>query len=515
MSAKKKTSIALFIVVAFLTGVLFTTAGANIFDLGDRFSQNSRAGTTRLAQSPADLQSAFTEVAKSVNPTVVQIQAEKAVQQQQRNPFEEFFGGPQRQGPSPLRQGIGSGVVVREDGYIVTNNHVVQDAEELTVVMYDGTQHEAEIVGTDPQSDLAVVRVEATGLPAVSYGDSDDTQVGEWVMAFGSPLSADLENTVTAGIISAKGRVSGTTTRLNAIAEFIQTDAAINPGNSGGPLVNLQGELVGINSAIASQTGGYQGIGFTIPVNLVKSVTDQLIESGSVARAFLGVGFGNVPPAVAHNLDVPRGAAQVTSVTSGSAAARAGLRTTDIITAVDGQTLSNFNQLRTTIGSKRPGDDVELTVVSGRNGDRRTLDVELGEREQQQIFSNDSGSGNQGNTPGRSGEERLGDLGLSLQSVTPRLLQQQRLPSREEYQGVLVTNVEARSYAYREAELRRGAIITHVNDERVRSVQEFAAAYEDVEAGSSFRVRLLRTGRGPNGDVQTSETATFLSKPSN
>ena len=519
MSVKKKTSIALFIVVAFLAGVFFTTAGANVFDLGGRLSQNSHAGTTKLAQAPTDFQTAFTKVAEAVNPTVVQIQAQKEVQRRnpfEGSPFEEFFGRRGKpQGQAPLRQGIGSGVVVRENGYIVTNNHVVQDAENITAVMSDGSQYDAKVVGTDPQSDLAVLKVDADGLPTISYGNSDDIQVGDWVMAFGSPLSEDLENTVTAGIISAKGRVSQTTTRINAIAELIQTDAAVNPGNSGGPLVNLQGELIGINSAIASQTGGYQGISFAIPVNLVQNITDQLIETGAVARGFLGVSFDNVSPALREDLGVPRGSAQITSVEPNSAAAEANLQTGDIITSIDGNDLTNFNQLRTTIGSKQPGDEVQLTVVSSETGEERTINVELGERPEDLASAGPQGPQGQDGPSGPSGsEEKMDDLGLSLQDVTPRILQQLGVQNSEKYQGAIITNVEPRSYAYQEAELRPRQIITHVDGQRVRSVQQFAAVYENVEAGTTFRVRVLQLARAPGGGVQSASAVTALRKPS-
>jgi serine protease Do len=522
MSMKRKSSIAVFVVVAFLAGAFFVTAGANVFDLGGALSENSRAeGTTEL-KAPDDLQSAFIEVADVVNPTVVQIQSSKEAKQRRRMPapFRRFFGGPrggEDEGQRPLRQGIGSGVIVRSNGYVVTNNHVVEDTEETTVVMEDGTQYDAEIVGADPMSDLAVLKVDETDLPTVSYGDSDNVQVGQWAMAFGSPLSKDLENTATAGIISAKGRVSRTTSNINQIAELIQTDVAINPGNSGGPLVNLQGELIGINSAIASKTGGYQGVGFAIPVNLVKSITDQLIESGNVARGYLGVSFGNVSPALVQDLDISRGAAQIERVQPGSAADDAGLQVGDIITAIEGSDLNNFNELRTTIGSKQPGDTVEMTIVSSQNGDRRTVEVELGERPDDVLASSDEPGGSQDGSPqggSSSQKETMDDLGLSLQTVTPRLLQRQRIRPSEEYQGAFITNVESRSYAYQEAKLREGLIITHVGAKRVRSVEEFAAAYNEVEAGSTFRVSVLQVGRGPGGSTRTATSVTALRKPS-
>ena len=522
MSTKKKTSVALFVVVAFLAGVFFTTAGANVFDLGAETAQTSRAaGTTKLSTAPADFQTAFTKVAESVNPTVVQVQAAKEAQQRRMNPLRRFFGSPRGEDDQqPLRQGIGSGVVVRSNGYIVTNNHVVEDAEDITISTYSGNQYDAEVVGTDPASDLAVVKVDAQNMPTISYGNSDNVQVGQWTMAFGSPLSEDLENTVTAGIVSAKGRVSEYTQNLNAIAEFIQTDAAINPGNSGGPLVNMQGQLIGINAAIASagrMSRGNVGIAFAIPVNLVESIAQQLIETGSVARAFLGVGYNNVSPALAEDLGVPRGAAQVTRVEPGSAASEAGLEAGDVITSVNGQPLSSSFQLRTTIGSKQPGEEVDLTVVNSQSGEERTLSVELGEQQQDLASAGGPDSQNPGRSPqgGTPDEQQMENLGLSLRSVTPRVLQELGLDRSEEYRGAIIANVDPRSYAYQEAELRKRQIITHVGGQRVRNVKEFAAAVEQVEAGSTFRVRVLVPARGPGNQTQVLSNVTALQKPAN
>ena len=519
MSVKRTSSIVIFVAVAFLAGAFFVTAGANVFNLGEETSQNSRASTTRLAKAPADFQTAFTKVARTVNPTVVQIQAAKAPQQRRGvpAPFRRFFGNPRGgdDGQRPLRQGVGSGAVVRSNGYIVTNNHVVEEAEKLTVVMYDGTQYDANVVGSDPQSDLAVLKVDAEDLPTISYADSETVEVGDWVMAFGSPLSVDLENTVTAGIISAKGRVSQTTSKINQIAELLQTDAAVNPGNSGGPLVNLQGEMVGINSAIASRTGGYQGISFAIPSNLVQNIARQLIKKGTVARGYLGVRFQDISPALASDLDVPRGAAQIANVVSGSAADEAGLQQGAIITGVNGDQLSNFNELRTAVGSKQPGDEVQLTVVDSQSGEERTVTVTLGNRPDEVAAAGGAPSPSQGGPSGdSSGKEQLNDLGLSLRSVTPRFLKQQRLPPRKEFQGAVITNVEPRSYAYQEAELRQGLIITHVGGQRVRNVEEFVEQYRQVEAGSSFRLRVLQARASRGGEVQSASSLTALRKPS-
>lgn len=506
MSAKSKATIAIAVVIAFLTGVFFTTIGANVFER-DRPMEESYAGDTKVEVqgSPADLQDAFTQVAENVNPTVVQIRSERV--RQQRNPFEgtpfeDFFGGP---GGERRAQGLGSGVIVRSNGYIVTNYHVVQEADQLEVLMHSGREYDAEIVGTDEYSDLAVIRIQAgQDFPSISFGEASGIQTGKWVLAFGSPLSPDLENTVTAGIISAVGRTSESLSRINLAAELIQTDAAINPGNSGGPLVNLNGELIGLNNAIVSRTGGYQGIGFAIPVNVVRNVTSQLIEDGDVQRGFLGVNFDNVSESLAKTLDVPRGSAQITSVEPDAPADEAGLQQGDIIVAIDGQQLSNYNQLRTIIGNKRPGDTVELTVVN-QDGEERTVTVELGQRSEF-ITANQQEDGN--NQDGGESQS-LESLGLQLQTVPDRLLQQFDVNNPERFRGVLITNIDQGSAAYRDANLRQRDIIVEVNRQRVTSRQEFMNVYNNIEPGENFLLRVVRIQAG-----QPRSFATALRKPS-
>ena len=385
---ERKISISLLLFAAFLAGVFIATSGANWVGTSDL------AGTTSHAESPPaeadyrlgssgpsadDFSSAFISVAESVNPAVVQIRAERLVENAfplSGSPFDNFFQRPDGENQPQASTALGSGVIVRSDGYIVTNHHVIANAEDLTVVLLDGTQVDAEVVGSDAASDLAVIRVEESGLPVVALMDGADVRVGEWVMAFGSPLSDELGNTVTSGIVSAVRRTSSRLSTLNAYASFIQTDAAINPGNSGGPLVNLDGKLVGINSAIFSRTGGSQGIGLAIPVSVVQNVATQLIQNGAVARGGLGVRFGPVSRSLAEALGVPQGAAQITEVVAGSAADRAGIRAGDVVTAIDGRELREFNELRTTIGNRLPGDSVLLTIVG--DGQSRDVDIVLG-----------------------------------------------------------------------------------------------------------------------------------------
>ena len=490
MSVRGKTSLALFIVAAFIAGVLFTTAGANLFGVADRLGDASAAAVRENvvpevnAGARLELEEATIAVAEAVGPTVVQIRAEQRVEGRQGNPFEgtpweDFFGGPQ--GPD-VRQGLGSGVVIRTDGYIATNNHVIDGADELEVRLADGRFLDAEVIGTDPASDLAVIKVDTDDLPAVRFDESDDLRVGQWVMAFGSPLAAELDNTVTAGIISALGRTSDNLANLNPFSSFIQTDAAINPGNSGGPLVNLRGELVGINSAIFSRSGGNQGIGFAIPVGVVRNVTTQLIETGTVRRAQLGVFFDRVPQALAEALDVPRGAAQVTEIVPGSAAAAADLREGDIITQIDGMTLRDYNQLRTIIANKQPGDLVDIEVV--REGRPRVVQIELGARDDAPV-AEDRGR----ERDAEPEESNMEQLGLTLSNLTPALLE--RL-GQGNVEGVLITAVAPGSAAAREANLQRGDIVTEIDRQRVADLRSMMEIYGDIDAGETFIVRVLR-----------------------
>ncbi|MGI9175018.1 MAG: Do family serine endopeptidase [Rhodothermales bacterium] len=513
---------------AFVAGVLFSTAGANFFGQGDKIGTSSfafgpgdtrRSGEAAPAPPVADFENAFVEVAERVNPTVVQIRAEKVASGPggnpfQGSPFEDFFdrfnprGEEDEEGaaPEPFRsEGLGSGVIAREDGYIITNNHVVEDAEYLSVVMLDGREMEAEIVGTDPNSDLAVIKVDADGLPAVSFATISDVQVGQWVMAFGSPLSQDLGNTVTSGIVSALGRYSPQS-RQYTLQNFIQTDAAINPGNSGGPLVNLRGELVGINSQIYTRTGGNQGIGFAIPVNTVQNVTGQLIESGSVRRGRLGVQFRDVSESLGRALDLPRGAAQIAQVIEGTAADEAGLQEGDIIIALDGRELRDYRDLSQTILNRQPGEKIELTII--RDEEEETVTVTLGELDEEEMQNASS----ERQAPSSEKKKLEESLGFSYEDLANLSEQQARrlrlnLDDLESTEGVIVTDVDVDSPAFRDAGVRVGVVILSVDGESVADVEDFEEVYEGIEPGETFIVRLSYPG-------QPGSTRTALIKPS-
>ncbi|WP_022835617.1 trypsin-like peptidase domain-containing protein [Salisaeta longa] len=504
MSAKSKVSIAIVVVTAFTAGIFFATIGANYFNakeaVGTATTAAPSAAALPVSPQMAAMQEAFTQVAETVNPAVVQIQAEKVIQRRSPfagTPFEEFFGG--RGGGTYRSQGIGSGVVVRSSGYIVTNNHVVENADNLSVRMFDGTTYDAEIVGTDPLSDLAVIKVDATELPTVPYADVESVETGQWVVAFGSPLSAQLSNTVTAGIVSAVGRLRAAS-QDGGVQNFIQTDAAINPGNSGGPLVNLKGQIIGINTAIISETGGYQGIGFAIPVNTVKRVAEQLIADGTVQRARLGIRYGPAPQTLIENEDLPAGAAVIGQVNEGSAADEAGLKAGDIIVSIDGQTLEDYLQVGNVILGKQPGDTVQLTVQ--RNGERQTFTVTLGAMNPGPTASN--GSSGEGDEDSLTSEDIMSELGFAYRDITPEIARQLGLETSE---GVIITEVDQSNRMVRNSGIQPRMVIVQMAGQRVTGADSFEAIYQQIEPGQSFRIML----QSPNGFMYVSS----LTKPAN
>jgi serine protease Do len=513
---KQRPNILLVAALTFLAGVVLTMAGtsfmkedASAINSAVDAPQRSADGKAPATGSPTSLEDTFAAVAEVVNPSVVQVRTERVYHSQARTmnpfegtPFENFFapfGGPQeRDRRSPFREreyrasGLGSGVILRDNGYILTNNHVVRDVDEVQVQLYDGRTFDAEIVGQDAFSDIAVLKVDAEDLPHIELGDSSGLRVGQWVMAFGSPLSEELINTVTAGIISAVGRYSSVG---EGVQEFIQTDAAINPGNSGGPLVDLHGRLIGINTFIYSRTGGYQGIGFAIPGNTVRRVAEELIDEGSVSRARLGVLFGPASKSLIEALGLPRGAAQVGEVVEGSPAEEAGVEPGDVITAVDDKELDNYLELSTLISGKKPGTKVHLAI--SRNGEREQLTVKLGEA--------DSDEGSRAGRSPESGRSRIEDeLGFTYADINPALAR--RFSLDPEMSGVVITDVDPSSDAYRDANLRPGQVVVELDSDPVEKVGDFEKAYGDVRPGQTFLIRVVQ----PDG---TSAMITALTKP--
>src|SRR2546427_8672185 len=384
------------VALAFALGLAFASA-FRLPTRGEAAVRSVLQDTSRplpQAKAAVDLGDAFASVAEHVKPAVVFIRSERRERVSRRLPpgFEDFFQLPRR---PQVEQGSGSGFIVSQDGYILTNNHVVQGADRVTVRLYDNREFTAKTVGTDPFTDVAVIKIQTTGLPTVHLGDADSTKIGNWVLAIGNPLGEAFTFTVTAGIVSAKGRLlQGLNQSRYAIQDFIQTDAAINPGNSGGPLVNVRGEVIGINAAIASPTGYYDGYGFAIPINLARTVMTQLISTGHVERAVIGVQIRPITPEDAEDAKLPQIRGVVVDVVNPpdeSPAKRAGIQEGDVITAVDGQEIESVAQLQQRVRFKKQREIVQVSVVR-KGGVRKTIPVRLAAAppsEPQEVSSND------------------------------------------------------------------------------------------------------------------------------
>ncbi|HYG81960.1 MAG TPA: DegQ family serine endoprotease [Pyrinomonadaceae bacterium] len=418
---------------------------------------------------PAAAPTGYADVVSRVTPAVVTVRSQRTARAAQ-NPLlddptlREFFGDriPQfpQEGRGRRQRGLGSGVIVTADGYILTNNHVVEDAEQIRVELTDGRTLTAKVVGTDPPSDLAVLKVDAGGLPVLPLGDSERVRVGDIVLAVGNPLG--IGQTVTSGIISAKGRSTGFAD--GSYEDFLQTDAPINQGNSGGALVNTRGELVGINSQILSPSGGSIGIGFAIPSNMARSVMDQLVKTGKVRRGQLGIVVQKVTPEMAQSLGMsaPRGLI-VSQVQPGSAAERAGIRRGDLIVSLNGTPAADPNTFRNTVAGITPGTQVTLSTMRG--GTEQQVHAVLGESQPR--------GAEQRKTEESAKEGETGQLGITVSPLTPELVTQFELPQGTE--GLLVREVDPNGPAA-EAGLRRGDVIEQVNQQPVTTGAQLKAA---------------------------------------
>jgi serine protease Do len=489
------------VALAFALGLLF----AGLLDLPNRTSaqeQGRQASAIAPVPPPSipaarplqDLSEAFAAVAEHVKPSVVYIRSQRTehVSRPRVPPGMERFFPRFRQQPE-IEQGSGSGFIVSADGYILTNNHVVEGAEQVIVRLLDRREFKAKVVGTDANTDVAVLKIEARGLPPVALGNSDDARVGEWVLAIGNPLGEGLTFTVTSGIVSAKGRaLNGLPGRgQGSIQDFIQTDAAINPGNSGGPLVSVQGAVIGINSAIASETGFYSGYGFAIPINLARTVMTQLIQTGTVHRAALGVSIAEVTLNDAAYVGLPevRGVVVKDIPSNDSPARQAGIEPGDIIVAVDGKPVEYVGQLQQIIGFRKPGDVVKVEVAR-KGGVRKTFNVKLQALNEQPAIA--AAGDTDADQADSSSGATVGRLGISVEPVTPDAAQELQLPP--DTRGLIVTDVTPGGPAWQvlldDPQAGGPDIILAVEGKPVRSEGDLRKALQGEKAGSIVTLRI-------------------------
>jgi serine protease Do len=449
-----------------------------------------------------DLSRGFQHVADAMRPSVVSVSSSQKIRtittrsngssRTGNSPFsrlppefrqffgDDVFGGMDRFERLQPREGIvkngmGTGVIISHDGYIVTNNHVIADADNVTITLSNEKEYDAEVVGTDQKSDLAVLKIEASGLVPADLGDSESLRVGEWVLAIGSPFG--LTQTVTAGIVSATGRQN---VGVSDYENFIQTDAAINPGNSGGPLVNLEGQVVGINTAIASKTGGYMGVGFSIPSSMVRLVTDRIISNGKVERGWLGAAIQNVTDDLARSFafDGTEGVL-IGDVVPDSPAESAGLQSGDIILEFNGKLMKSANQLRNFVAVTSPNTSCSMRVF--RNGKEQTMSVTLGELDDAKIAA----------YMGKGDSAGFDDLGISVQSITPELADKLNLSDSE--QGIVITEVQPGSLADN-AGISEGDVIASANGQNIASAKQFGEVADAVKSDRGLRLLLQRDG---------------------
>ncbi len=458
--------------------VLFTgvALGGGLLAVSDVWSSRAHAGEAApLAPTTYDPNHSLAPLVDRLGPAVVNLEIKQKVkvERRQMSPFGFGFpgapghpyGGEEDEQGYQTRQGLGSGFIISSDGNIITNNHVIADADEVTVKLSDGRSFDGKVIGKDDRTDIALVKIDTKGLPTVPLGSSKDLRVGDWVVAIGNPFG--LDHTVTAGIVSAKGRVIG----AGPYDDFIQTDASINPGNSGGPLFNLDGEVVGMNTAVSSVG---QGIGFAVPIDMVKDIVDALQSDGKVNRGWIGVGLTNLDPDLKRRLqlDIDKGVV-LQQVYPKTPAADAGLRAGDVLTSIDGQPVTESDALVRAIGGHRPGETVKLGLF--REGKAKDISVKLGQRPEEEALASESWrtapEPPEDKTP-KEGRE----LGISVRSV-----------GAARGGGLLVTSVETGSAAA--GLLRPGDVILEVNQKDVSSAEDLSAALRGAGEGALLVVQ--------------------------
>lgn len=491
----------LFLVVGFCVGVGVCISSETTLHAANKQTNESDKEALATAQY---FEHVFEQVVDQVKPTVVSITSVKVfkhAQQKKQMPDDRFHRpgpgpGPEEE-PEQFRdfrdffgdeffdrffrprypegdykiQGLGSGVIVdSEKGYIITNNHVVEDADELKVTLGDKREFDGKVIGTDPQTDIAVIKIDGKGLPSAKLGDSDTIRVGQWAIAIGSPFG--LTQTVSVGIISATGRAN---VGVAAYEDMIQTDAAINPGNSGGPLVNIKGDIIGINTAIFTRSGGYQGIGFAIPINMVKIIMKDLIDKGKVTRGWLGVVIQDIDPALAKsfNVTITEGVL-VSDIQDNSPAKEGGFERGDIVIEYDGKPMRDVNHLRNTVAQTEAGKKVKVKVL--RDGKEKELTVKIGEQPSD-LFA-----------AGPEAAPAIKDLGMTVQNLTKELAKSLGI---EEDSGVIVSEVQPGSPAVT-ADIREGDLIKEVNRRKVTNVAEFRKALSEGDKEKSILLLVKR-----------------------
>jgi len=483
---KKVTVIALS---SFIVGILITTF-IFVYNPGNKspemniqqaetqsVSSNLYASALQKEISSPD----FSIVAEKVSPAVLSITAERVEKRRViglDSPFDDFwdrfFDSPRDREQEYRTTARGTGFFISSDGYIITNNHIVENAIKVEVTSLQDETYQAKIVGTDPETDLALLKVDDGNLPYVELGDSDNTKVGEWVMAIGNPLG--LTHTVTAGIVSAKGRIFSGLEPQQPYQDFIQTDAAINRGNSGGPLINLQGKVVGINSIIFSPSGGNIGIGFAISSKLAKSIVEKLKEKGRVIRGYLGVGVYDIDEDLMESLKLEsKKGVVVNNVDPGSPADKAELKRYDVITELDGEPIKDGNDLQFKVAEIKPGTTVDLTII--RDGKKKTIPVKIAEKESDTETAPQSSSGK--------------DIGLKVQEMTSSIARRYGYQTEK---GLIITEVERYSEADRKG-LETGDIILEVNRQKVDRIQDLERIIKKLKPGEPILLLIRREDR--------------------
>jgi len=474
ISKKKQTyRILIFITVWLISGL--------IFSLNPGLSSHSYAQDSKVSEQSIDILTktgqAMAEIAEAVKPAIVNISTTRTIKIQGRDQFlddpffKRFFGDQFKMPKERKTAGLGSGVIVSSDGYILTNYHVIKDADEIKVLLSDKRDFKGKVIGTDPKTEIAVIKIEATNLPTIKWGDSNRLKVGEIVLAIGNPYG--LNQTVTMGIVSAVGRAN---VGIAEYEDFIQTDAAINPGNSGGAMVNVKGELVGINTAIFSTSGGYQGIGLAIPSDMAKDVMDSLIAKGKVVRGWLGVSVQSITPELAKqfNLKEEKGAL-VGDVVEESPAEKAGIQRGDIITSYEGKKIDEPYQLRNMVANTSPGKEVELTIV--REITTKTIKVTISEQpaEVQKLSK---------------GEYDNLLRGVTVQNLTPEIYKQLNLPKK--LKGVVVSEIDEESPAV--MVLVQGDIIQEINRKKITSTRDYENIVAKIKPEEDILLLVFRNG---------------------